>query len=234
VEPFGKTIIEAGEGMSKKLSKPAAIILVVLFLTAGAAWGLPHLNDLKQGLEQNLPYGAFVAVMAILPIGGFPISAFLIVGGLRFGIGLGLLAMLVTFPIHLAATYVVVHSFLRDRIETILNRYGYKMPAFSEKRLVYYTSVFVAVPSLPYAVKNYLLALGGVPKRLYFGLALPLHIVVGAFFVILGKSFTSLNLALAAVVLLFLFVFNRIGARLKRTLEKTPENELDGNATEVP
>lgn len=56
------------------------------------------------------------------------------------------------------------------------------------------------MPSLPYAIKNYLLVLGGVPRRLCFGLVLPIHLAVGAPFVILGESVISLNAALSLVL----------------------------------
>ena len=182
--------------MLKPIGFALAVATVVALLAAQPGWGDP----LRAGLEQNLSFGAFLALMTVLPVVGFPISAFLILGGIRFGIGWGLLAMVITFPIHLLAVDRVTRSVLRPRLEAFLRRRGYSLPGIPPHRRVLYTSIFTAVPSLPYAIKNYLLVLGGVPRRLCFGLVLPIHLAVGAPFVILGESVISLNAALSLVL----------------------------------
>jgi uncharacterized membrane protein YdjX (TVP38/TMEM64 family) len=214
----------------------AAVLLSALGISAG---GLDWLDRLKEGLDRNLPYGLFLGLMAVLPVLGFPISAFLILGGVRFGIGLGLLAMAVTFPFHLLAVYLITHSLLRRRLESFLNRYDYRMPRIPPNRAVLYTSLLVGIPSLPYAVKNYLLALGGVPGRLYFALALPIHLIVGVPFVILGKSMISLNVALSLLVVGIIVVGNLVMNRIRKSMEgpdgtgQVPDPETDGKVEDV-
>lgn len=199
----------------KKGIKLLGLVVLILLVLGVSIWNQDVLGRLKQGVDENLSFGLYLGLMAFLPIFGFPISVFLILGGVRFGIAMGLLAMGVTFPVHLAVVYFTTHSYFRPRLEALLARYGYSLPKIPSHREVLYTSLFVGVPSLPYAVKNYLLALAGIPWKLYFGLCLPIHWVAGAPFVILGESVVSLNmgvsLALVGAIVLGNLLFRRLG-----------------------
>jgi uncharacterized membrane protein YdjX (TVP38/TMEM64 family) len=194
-----------------------AVIGIVALLASHPEW----MDPLRAGLERNLSFGAFLALMTVLPVVGVPVSAFLVLGGVRFGTGWSLLAMAITFPIHLLAVDWVTRSVLRPRLQRFLSRRGYRLPEIPPHRRVLYTSIFTAVPSLPYAIKNYLLVLGGISRRLCFGLVLPIHLAAGVPFVVLGESVISLNAALAlvlvALILLGQIAVGRLGKRVEGT-----------------
>ena len=62
----------------------------------------------------------------------------------------------------------------------------------------------MALPGLPYASKNYLLALAGLPLPLFLAIAWPIQALSGLPFLFLGRSAVNLDpkLALAAAALL--------------------------------
>lgn len=206
----------------------AAILFTALaLLSVRPEW----VDPMRLNLDRNLSFGLFLALMAVLPVFGFPISAFLILGGLRFGIGLGLVAMLITFPLHLLVVSLVTRSFLRPRIEAMLNRRLHSLPKIPARRAILYTSLFVAVPSLPYAVKNYLLLLGGLSPRLCYGLALPVHLVVGAPFVLLGESVISINIGLSLTIAALVLIGQGLMHSLGRRLAGNPKARDESNAS---
>ena len=133
-----------------KIIAVGTILLVALALMMLQPEWIRSLKDWLSGLS----FGPFLALMVVLPVFGFPISLFLILGGIRFGIGWGLLSMGVSFPLHMAAVYLLTRSLLRPRLESFLERRDYRMPEIPSRRAGLYTSLFVAVPSLPYIVKN--------------------------------------------------------------------------------
>ena len=131
--------------------------------------------------------------MVLLPNFGFPIVAFLVLAGAKFGLAGGLLVATATMPIHLLVSFLLVHSFLRPPLRSLLRKMGYGLSQIPEKRVVPFTVLFVAVPGLPYAVKNYGLALTGIPFRYYFWISLPINVVLSIPVIGLGTSAVQMD-----------------------------------------
>ncbi len=205
--------------VTRKIYKTLGTVFVVALILAISAEGPEWLDRLKEILDTNISYGLYLAMMAVLPIFGFPASLFLLLGGARFGFGWSFLAMAITFPAHLLAIYLVAHSFLRPRVEAFLNRRHHSLPRIPRHRQVLYTTLMAAIPSLPYPVKNYLLALGGVPLRTLYKFALPIHLVVGAAFIMLGKLAMSFNITLFLVLIAAIGLGGLMLGRLRKSME---------------
>jgi uncharacterized membrane protein YdjX (TVP38/TMEM64 family) len=141
----------------------------------------------------------FVGLMAALPSFGFPMSVFLVLVGVKFGIGGGIAVTALILPVQMAISFLVTKSLLRPKIEGILRRRGYRMPRIPDNRRALFTALFVGIPGLPYAMKNYLLALTRIPFRYYLGIGWPVHLAVTTPFVGLGGSTVEMNLLLAAL-----------------------------------
>lgn len=195
----------------KSLYLKYAVILIILI--TGVIFLFYHMEfiyQFKDHLEKNVNYGLFILLMAVLPALGFPVSAFLVLSGIRFGIFYGLVSMAITYPVHLVLTYIFTRSFLRPYIDKFLKKRNYKIPEVSEKRKILYTSFFTAIPSLPYAVKNYLMALSGVSLPLFFGVVLPIHIAAGIPFVVLGESVISFGPLISIILICAIILGNLI------------------------
>lgn len=149
----------------------------------------------------------FVVLMALLPLAGFPITVFLFLVGVIFGVTGGIFLTGAMMIFHLLVTYYLVHSVFRPLIIRILNRFHIpapQLPLKGRKRLAF---IFMIVPGLPYTVKNFLLALAdlSLPEYLVinwvaqFSLSIPV--------IILGKGVIRMDpLVLSAGVLLLLIV----------------------------
>ncbi|RYD34715.1 MAG: hypothetical protein EOP87_08680 [Verrucomicrobiaceae bacterium] len=116
---------------------------------------------------KSLPAAWFVLAFLILPLVGFPLSIFLILAGIRFGLGWGMAVTTACIYFHHLAGYWISHSYLNERLRRLAEKRGHKVPEIDEGNRVWYTILFASVHGPPYAFKLYLLALTGVPFRIY-------------------------------------------------------------------
>jgi uncharacterized membrane protein YdjX (TVP38/TMEM64 family) len=147
-------------------------------------------------VHEKTPAHWFVVAMALLPNVGLPISVFLVLAGAKFGLVGGLLAAFVTMPTHLLFSFFAVHSVFRPTLVKLLHKMDYHLPEIPQKRIAPFAVLFVGVPGLPYAVKNYGLALTGIPFRYYFGISLPINLLLSVPVIGLGASAIEMNLRL--------------------------------------
>jgi uncharacterized membrane protein YdjX (TVP38/TMEM64 family) len=142
----------------------------------------------------------FIGLMLVLPMAGFPISVFLVLAGLKFGAFLGAALTAVLIPVHLAVAYWVAGSWLRSHLEAYLDKKNRRLPRVPENRLMAFTFVFMAVPSLPYAMKNYILPLSGVPLRCHLTAGWAGQLAICIPFVGLGGSVAEANYKMTLVI----------------------------------
>lgn len=153
-----------------------ACALVVLGALIAVALEFGWWTDLVQAMERVNPILA-VLLMALLPLAGFSIGVVYVVAGMKFGLWGGGLVIVGVTAVHLVATHWIARSFLRGPIERFLKRRNHKMPeapAGTEQSLA---AMVALVPGPPYFLRNYGLALSGIPLRKYFWVCLGIYTV---------------------------------------------------------
>lgn len=174
--------------------------------------------------EQTHPF-LFIALYALLPMIGFPISAFLVLLGVKFGSWLGVLIMFGGIPIHLLAALLVSHSFLRTQLRRFFEKMNYRLPAVPSDRQVWFGVAFMAVPGLSYTLKNYILALSGISRRIFFLCGFLVQGIMGVPLVVAGDAAADKSLMLVAAIVMALLliygIFYRIRKRQKTDVSKT-------------
>jgi len=160
----------------------------------------------------------FIALMASLPIVGFPLSLFLILAGIKFGIFHALLITTFLMPLHLLISFFLANSLLRPYLEALMVRLDHPLPEIPEGRTVLYTALFYAIPVAPYSLKNYLLAMTGTPLRYYLSLGWGIQLTMAVPFIGLGKSAAEMNLGLSLVFMAILGAGYVISRQLKNRL----------------
>jgi len=193
------------------------IILVVILSKSGAI----DFNILKHDLYKSF---LFIVSFLILPLIGFPFSALLVAIGIEFNYIIGLLVMASIIPIHLVFSFWIVNRFFRERIKRSLQAKKFKIFDIPANRYLEYTFIFMIVPVVPYAMKNYLLPASGVPFRYYFIIGWTIQPALGAPFVVLGEAASKLDYqVLFALLLLFLalyFVMRKLKRRYFNVIAK--------------
>ncbi len=158
-----------------------AVVLGIL----GAAAGLLAMQfDLREHLESLLAYVRaegvvfFFTAMALLPLVGVPLSAFVLTAGAFFGPTLGAGAVIgcgaVALAVNAALSYWLAAHGLRPWLERLLVWLGYAIPQPAGRRSWEFTLVLRVVPGVPFCLQSYLLGLA----RVRFGVYLPVSVLV--------------------------------------------------------
>lgn len=165
----------------------------------------------------------------ILPVVGFPVTILLVLLGLRFDFFLGIMIMFVLMPFHLALSFWVTHSVFGEKVKNIADKKKYRIFTIPENRYLEFSFLFMAIPGLPYTVKNYLLPLFGIPFRHYFFTGWAVQGIAGMPFVILGEAAAEWNIKFLLILLpLFLIIYlfkQKIKRKYDRIVQSSGEKE---------
>jgi len=204
-------------------------VLVLGLAGWGIYWAIQN-NYFEQAvsmIDENTPPALFIGLMVVLPLVGFPISVFLIMAGIKFGALYAILLWIIVLPAHTLISYHLARA-LRGPLERLLTeKFGYSIPRVPEQREALFSFLFLAVPGIPYAAKNYLLPLAGIPFKYCVLMNTVVQLCLGLPFIILGKSATDMNLTwFLAALGVFLVVFFGV-----RWLKKRYGDKISGAAS---
>ena len=138
------------------------------------------------------------ALIVLLPLGCFPVSAVHAVAGARFGVALGFPLVASSILLQLLIAYALVHAapdFFARHLDWIRRR----LPHTTHVPL---TQLTMLLPGVPYWAQLYVLPLLGVPLRTYLKWSLPITVtrsIVGILFGDFSGHFTPLRIAGFAV-----------------------------------
>ena len=157
----------------------AGAVALILYYT-DLSWA-----SLTDWIDRVNPIAA-LPLMAVLPILGFPIAIVYLFAGARFGpIGGGAVVAAIT-AIHLLGTYLIANSFLRAPLKRFIEKRHKHLPEIPEDEQAAVCVIAALVPGLPYFVRNYLLALGGVKLKYLFLVCLPIYVARSYVTILLG------------------------------------------------
>ena len=179
----------------------AGIIALLAFLAIEHSFFQQVISFIDEDMAPSL----FIISMIILPVVGFPVSIFLIMGGVKFGIFYAILLWLLILPLHALIGYYLARL-LRKPLKTVSNKMGYNVPELPEKNRGIFSFLFFAIPGIPYSGKNYLLALAGAPFSYCVIMNVTVQFPQGIPFVILGRSAMELDLTLLFIALFIIAI----------------------------
>lgn len=202
---------------------PLALGVIGLILLADRyEWASPA----GRIVDKNTPIIPFLIMMVLLPVIGFPISLFLMIAGVKFGL-LGAAAVsAAVYPAHLLISFFLANSVVKKPLQRFLQKRDYRLPRPPPDQTMVYGGIFMAVPGIPYAPKNYLLAMTDISLGAYILICWPIHILTGLPFILLGRSAAGADLRLALTGLVLLaagFVLTKRLTEKYRKDQKTKE-----------
>lgn len=142
----------------------------------------------------NLNGPLLFASMATLPLAGVPASVFYVVDGARFGHTWGFLVAGGAIAIQLVCYWWIAHSWMKNPLDCLFRRAHYHKPQIPEGEYVPVCLLVWLMPGVPYAAKNYLLALSGAPFRYFFWTGLPAHLVSASIGILFGDFIGTLSM----------------------------------------
>lgn len=210
--------------------RPIILLTICGVILAGLVIGL--LVDTEQWIaffvDKETHWALFVGIMAVLPIFAFPISIFLILAGIKFGFAGGVLITTLTMPVHLIASFLLAKSLLHPYLVRILNKRDIQLPQIPRNKMLVYASLFVMIPGPPYFLKNYMLALAGIPFAYYLVINWAIELAICIPVVGLGKSIITMNWKLILLFAALIAALSLAGQWLKRRFGQTREFPKDG------
>lgn len=189
------------------------IITIIILVVILSKSGVIDFNILKHSLYKSF---LFIVSFLILPLIGFPFSALLVAIGIEFNYIIGLLVMVAIIPIHLVFSFWIINKFFREKIKHSPLASRFRIFDIPANRYLEYTFLFMIVPVVPYAVKNYLLPASGIPFKFYFIIGWIIQSALGAPFVILGEAASNLDYRVLFALLLLFLILYFVMRKLKR------------------
>lgn len=174
--------------------------------------------------------GPLLALVSILPLFGFSISITYLVIGAVFGGWPGMAVVGGITAVHLAGSHWIARSFLRAPLQRYLKRRKMKLPMLPAGEEWAVALMTALVPGLPYFVRNYLLALSGIPLRIYFPVCWPVYVFRSMLVIFLGDFSGGFSLQRAGILATVLAVKVGICAYLFHRLRVRYHGRGDGRS----
>lgn len=202
-----------------------SLLAIAGLIAVAAAVGLSEEVDwsaLRQSLE-TMDRGPLLALVAVLPLFGFSVAVVYLVVGAVFGGWLGLAVIAGATAVHLLGSHWIARSFLRAPVQRFLQRRKHRLPELPEGEEWTVVLMTALVPGLPYFIRNYLLALSGIPLRTYFWICWPVYVFRSSLVLFLGDFSGDFNLrrvvvlgsVLAVKVAICAYLIHRLRVRHK-------------------
>lgn len=167
----------------------------------------------------------FFAGMTLLPLIGFPVTPFYLLGGAVFGEWHALLATAISLATNLVLSYAIAHRWMRRQLTDLLARRGRSLPDARKRNVWLYAAAIRLAPGPSLCVKNYLVALANVPLKPYLIISWPIGMGYAAGLIIVGDSLIDrrgIGLAVGALILIMLgslLAFLRIRIRSRQIVD---------------
>ncbi|MFO7724467.1 MAG: hypothetical protein R6V45_02875 [Oceanipulchritudo sp.] len=203
---------------------------LALYLFRDALFPLPPLSELRTTAYEVLnavPAPLYFLALVVLPATGFPMTVFYLsalpVLGTH-GKVTGVLLVWAALGLNMILTRYVARGVFHPAIEWALRHRNLKVPKL-RRETEWKVVLATRISPLPFALQNYLLALGHARWRTYLGLSLPIQGAIGLAVMLLGESILTGGLAYVLLALFLLLVLNLLLHSLrKRLTRETPQS----------
>jgi uncharacterized membrane protein YdjX (TVP38/TMEM64 family) len=157
-------------------------------------------------ISENTPAEVFIPLMVVLPLAGMPLTVFLLVLGIKFGVGPGLLLLEIILPVHILIAYFLAIGVRAPIEKYLIRRKNFQIPEVPAHKALIFSFLVVTFPVFPYVVKLYLLPLAGVRFRYCFWVNWVVQGTMCIPFVLLGRSAAEMNLTMLTATLIAIVV----------------------------
>jgi uncharacterized membrane protein YdjX (TVP38/TMEM64 family) len=145
-------------------------------------------------LSENSNTPLFIILLLFLPLAGVPMTLFCLVAGSKFGVGWGTLAIALAMLWHLTLCYWLMQSYFKRWIMDFIQHRFQTIPEFSPDRQLTFSVSLMAVPVLPYMVKNIVVASSHFGYFRYLLIAWPIQLLFSLPFIMLTGAVHRQNI----------------------------------------
>ena len=203
---------------------------LALYLFRETLFPLPPLSEVRAAayaLLNAVPAPVYFLALAILPAAGFPMTLFYLSALPVLGTGgtvTGVLLVWTALALNMILTRYLAHGIFLPAIEWALRHRNLEVPKL-RRQTEWKVVLATRISPLPFALQNYLLALGHARWRTYLGLSLPIQGAIGLAVMLLGESILTGGLGYVLLALcLFLIIHLFLQTLRKRLTRETPSS----------
>lgn len=196
-------------------------VVALAAVIALAIWG--HTIDLEgfHTWTKELPASGVIALIALLPVMGFPVSVLHLAAGLRFDFWGAMLIVGGTTLVHHVLSWALVRA-LPARCFTRLEPWRKRLVGAGHREAAVVCSL---IPGMPYGVQLYLLPVMGVPVRVLCFISVPLHTLRATVTILLGNLSDDLTVGrVAGLIAYYLVLVGACGLALRGLRRLLKEN----------
>ncbi|MFC3093286.1 hypothetical protein DRW07_03570 [Alteromonas sediminis] len=150
----------------------------------------------------------FILALCFLPLLGLPLSIFCIVAGAKFGVGWGLVIIGIAMMCQMVACYLAMHSFIKPSIIRWLDKKDRSVPDMGRSSQIKWAVGIVALPILPYMMKNLLLASGSLSLAYYLLINWSIQLLHAVPYVMFSGAMKDQNFTLVAVAVVLILALS--------------------------
>jgi uncharacterized membrane protein YdjX (TVP38/TMEM64 family) len=186
----GRTYASGEQGMNPNpenkntLSWAKIVPVALIMIVSMVLYSTVDLGGIRHWLQERNGPVVFLLIV-LLPLFGFPVSLAQILAGAKFGLGLGFLVTTVSILVHMLGMYWIGTGFLRRPIASYLERHRHHLPQVPEGEQNSLAFLMTLLPG-SYALKNYIMVVGGISLRTLLWVCLPVYAVRAIFGIYFG------------------------------------------------
>jgi uncharacterized membrane protein YdjX (TVP38/TMEM64 family) len=213
------TMSEADSKTEEKRNLWRLLFPVLLFMAISAALfstiNLRHFQNWLAGCNGGLVF----VIIAVLPLFGFPVSLLQILAGAKFGILMGFVVSTLAIVVHMFGMYWIGTSCMRRPIEWYLARRKHRLPQVPSGEDRSFAFLMTLLPG-SYALKNYVMVIGGTSLRTLLWVCLPVYAVRAIFGIYFGHFSTEPTMFRTFVLIGNTILITVVSAFLVRRLRR--------------
>lgn len=209
------------KGNANQLFRLAAFLMLISSGLVLLIWSDFDSANLLDKVQQTTPL-LFVSLMVILPLVGFPISAFYLYAGSAFPWWQATLLCSLSLAINISVAFPLAKYLLKAPVSHFMAKYSKELPSLTEKTQFRVTFLVRSIPGIPYFMQNYMLPLIGVKFIHYFLISWSIQSVFAAGMSALPHLVKQTGWVPAGIVgglVILLILFRKVYLRKKLPIE---------------
>jgi uncharacterized membrane protein YdjX (TVP38/TMEM64 family) len=205
----------------------AAVCAGGVYIFRDAIFPIPPFNEIRESIYSflnTIPAPAYFIALVILPAFGFPLSLFYLTalpvlghGSTVMGVGLTWLAI----TLNMAFIHLLTHGVFHPIIKRIIRHRNMTIPRIREEN-EWKIVLATRISPIPWAIQNYILALGRSRWRYYLWFSLPIQGGLGLAVMLLGESVLRGGIGYVMVAVFLILIVNLLLQTFRKRLKSEP------------
>ena len=194
-----------------------------------AIFPLPPIGELREttlALLRSIPIPVYFVAFVVLPAAGAPLTFFYLTALPVMGqesTVLGLAAAFAALALNMVICYLLARGFFHPLIEWVIRHRHLRVPKIKPENELQLVLAARLSPA-PFALQNYLLALGHARWKFYLFLSFPIQAGIGLAMMLFGESVFEGGLAYALfgafLLVLALLILRLVRQRFRKRLDE--------------